>query len=68
MYIRDVCITAVWREKISLHSNSLINMADNVNDNGDSRTIQQILRAVVANLNFIKGEEQIILNLLLRET
>ena len=31
-------------------------MADNVNDKGDSRTIQQIVRAVVANLNFIKGE------------
>ena len=31
-------------------------MADNVNDKGDSRTIQQILRAVVANLNFIKGQ------------
>ena len=31
-------------------------MADNVNDKGDSRTIQQILKAVVANLNFIKGE------------
>ena len=31
-------------------------MADNVNDKGDSRTIQQILRAVVANLDFIKGE------------
>ena len=56
MYKRDVCVTAVWREKISLHSNSLVNMADNVNDKGDSRTIQQILRAVVANLNFIKGE------------
>ena len=27
-----------------------------MNDKGDSRTIQQILRAVVANLNFIKGE------------
>ena len=31
-------------------------MADNVNDKGDSRTIQLIVRAVVANLNFIKGE------------
>ena len=31
-------------------------MADNVNDKVDSRTIQQILRAVVANLNFIKVE------------
>ena len=51
MYIRDVCITAFWREKISLHSNSLVNMADNVNDKGDSRTIQQIVRAVVANLS-----------------
>ena len=30
-------------------------MADNVNDEGESRTIQQIVRAVVANLNFIKG-------------
>ena len=56
MYIRDVCITAFWREKISFHSNSLVNMADNVNDKGDSRTIQQILKAVVAILNFIKGE------------
>ena len=27
-----------------------------MNDKGDSRTIQQIVRAVVANLNFIKGE------------
>ena len=56
MYIQDVCITAFWHEKISLHSNSLVNMADNVNDKVDSRTIQQILRAVVANLNFIKVE------------
>ena len=31
-------------------------MADNVNDKGDSKTIQQIAKAVVANLNFIKGE------------
>ena len=31
-------------------------MADNVNDKGDSKTIQQIVKAVVANLNFIKGE------------
>ena len=31
-------------------------MTDNVNDKGDSRTIQQIVKAVVANLNFIKGE------------
>ena len=31
-------------------------MADNVNDKGESRTIQQIVRAVVANLNLIKGE------------
>ena len=51
LYIQDVCITAFWREKISLHSNSLVNMADNVNDKGDSRTIQQIVRAVVANLS-----------------
>ena len=56
MYIRDVCITAFRREKISLHLNSLVNMADNVNDKGDSKTIQQIVKAVVANLNFIKGE------------
>ena len=27
-----------------------------MNDKGDSRTIQQIVKAVVANLNFIKGE------------
>ena len=27
-----------------------------MNDKGDSGTIQQIVRAVVANLNFIKGE------------
>ena len=27
-----------------------------MNDKGDYRTIQQIVRAVVANLNFIKGE------------
>ena len=51
--IRDVCITAFWREKISLHSNSLVNMADNVNDKGDSRTIQEIVRAVVANLRVV---------------
>ena len=31
-------------------------MADNVNDKGDSKTIQQIVTAVEANLNFIKGE------------
>ena len=31
-------------------------MADNVNDKGDSKTIQQIVKAVEANLNFIKGE------------
>ena len=31
-------------------------MADNVNDKGDSKTIQQIVKAVKANLNFIKGE------------
>ena len=48
-----VCITAFWREKISLHSNSLVNMADNVNDKGDSRTIQEIVRAVVANLRVV---------------
>ena len=38
------------------NSNSMVNMAENVNDKGDSRTIQQIVRAVVANLNFIKVE------------
>ena len=27
-----------------------------MNDKGDSKTIQQIVKAVVANLNFIKGE------------
>ena len=27
-----------------------------MNGKGDSRTIQQIVKAVVANLNFIKGE------------
>ena len=31
-------------------------MADNVNDKGDSKTIQQIVKAVKANLNLIKGE------------
>ena len=31
-------------------------MADNVNDKGDSKTIQQIVKAVVANLDFIKAE------------
>ena len=31
-------------------------MADNVNDKGDSKTIEQIVKAVEANLNFIKGE------------
>ena len=31
-------------------------MADNVNDKTVSKTIQQIVMAVVANLNFIKGE------------
>ena len=46
LYIQDVCITAFWREKISLHSNSLVNMADNVNDKGDSRTIQEIVSKI----------------------
>ena len=67
MYVWDVCITAFWPEKISLHSNSLVNMADNVNDKGDSRTIQQIVRAVVANLNFIKGEALRLLRTILRK-
>ena len=53
LYLWDVCITAFWREKIFLHSNSLLNMADNVNDKGDSRTIQEIVRAVVANLRVV---------------
>ena len=37
LYLRDACITAFWRQKISLHSNSLVNTADSVNDKGDSR-------------------------------
>ena len=53
LYVLDVCITAFWCGKISLHSNSLVNMADNVNDKGDSRTIQEIVRAVVANLRVV---------------
>ena len=40
----------------ALSNSDQVNMADNVNDKGDFRTIQQIVRAVVANLNFIKGE------------
>ena len=43
LYIRDVCITAFWRQKISLHSNSLVNMADNVTDKGDRARLGLVL-------------------------
>ena len=40
---RDVCITAFWRQKIPLHWNSLVNMADSVTDKGDRARLGLVL-------------------------
>ena len=46
LYIQDVCITAFWREKISLHSNSVINMADNSSFICSNHAIEVLLRYI----------------------